>query len=226
MELEKRKTRVAGMLLILALVAGILSVAPAVDAADFLTKAAAHPNQVISGTIFQFIMGLVYLSFALLLFPKIKSYGESLALGFLSFRIIAAGLVVLGSILLMEILALSQAFVSEPAQTPEIETLGNLLKTTRDYVNHVFMILVLCAGNLLFYILLFKSRLIPKWLSVWALSATLLSVIASLLLLFQVLEVITTEYLILNTPTALFEVTLGIRLIAKGFDKGAIENLS
>jgi len=43
------------------MVAGILSIAPSVDAADFLIKAAANSNQVIIGAIFQFIMSIAYL---------------------------------------------------------------------------------------------------------------------------------------------------------------------
>lgn len=86
------------------------------------------------------------------------------------------------------------------------------------------MILVLCAGNFMFYILLLKSKLIPKWLSIWGLLGYLLSAIASVLILFQVVEVITTEYLVLNVPTAIQELILGIWLITKGFDQRLSEN--
>lgn len=224
MDRIKSKTRLAGLLILIGMVAGIFSVAPTVDSANYLTEAAANSTKVIMGASFQFIMSLVYLGFAIIIYPIIKQFSHTLSAGFLNFRIIAATLVVFGTILLMSILALSQEFVKNaPANTLDFEALGNVLKITRDYINHVFMILILCAGNLMLYILLLKSRLIPRWLSIWGLVGTVLSAIASVLILFQVVEVITTEYLILNVPAAVLDLTLGIWLIVKGFDISAFK---
>ncbi|MBU0558608.1 MAG: DUF4386 domain-containing protein [Bacteroidetes bacterium] len=223
MDLEKQKVRFAGLLIITGMIAGIFSVAPAIDSSKYLTEAAANSNQVIVGAIFQFIMALAYLGIGILLYPIIKRFSSSLAIGFFSLRIIAASLVIFGTILLLSILTLSQEFVKSASQNiMEFEALGNLLKITRDYINHVFMILVLCFGNFMLYLLLIKSKLIPLWLSLWGLLGGLLSAIASIMLLFQVFEVITTEYLILNMPTALLELILGIWLMMKGFDKRAL----
>jgi hypothetical protein len=203
MDLVKRKTRFAGLLFIVGMVCGIFSVTPAIDSAEYLTEAAANSNQVIIGAIFQFIMSLSYFGIVILLYPIIKRFGKSLAIGFLSFRIIAATLVIFGTILLLSILALSQEFVKYlPQSTSYFEALGNVLKTSRDYINHVFMILVLCTGNFMFYILLIKSKLIPQWISVWGLIGAMLSVIASVLVLFRIVDIITPEYMILNVPTA------------------------
>jgi hypothetical protein len=220
MDIVKRKTRFAGLLLITGLVAGVFSVAPAIDSAEYLTEAAANSNQVIIGAIFQFIMALAYIGVVILLYPIIKSFGKSLAIGFMSFRVIAATLVIFGTILLLSILALSQEFINfSPQKSSDFEALGNVLKTSRDYVNHVFMILVLCTGNFMFYILLIKSKLIPQWLSVWGLIGAMLSSIASVLVLFRIVDIITPEYMILNVPTALQELILAIWLIVKGLDK-------
>lgn len=75
----------------------------------------------------------------------------------------------------------------------------------------------------MFCILLMKSKLIPQWLSVWGLFGNLLSVIASVLVLFQIVEIVTTEYLVLNVPTAIQELILGIWLIVKAFYKKIVE---
>lgn len=215
----KRKARFAGLLLIGGMIAGILSVAPAVDSAEYLTEAAAHSHQVILAALAQFMMALAYIGIAILLYPIVKRYGKSLALGFLSLRIIATTLVVVGTVVLLSLLSLSQEFVHHLPQHPvELEAVGNMLKVTRDYINHVFMVLVLCAGNGMLYALFLQSRLVPQWISVWGLVGTALSALASVLILFQVVDIITPEYLILNVPTALLELVLGIWLLIKGFD--------
>ncbi len=213
-------TRIAGILLIVGLIAGIFSVAPVVDSTEYLSGAAENPNQVIIGAVFQFIMSLAYLGFALFLYPILKNKNEGLALGFLSFRIIASTLIITGTIILLSILALSQEYLRIlPRDSSNFEALGYLLKSVRDLINHVFMILVLCIGNMLFYILMIKSKFIPLWLSVWGVVGAVLSAIASILVLFGSMEIITSEYLILNIPTALLELFLAIWLIIKGFDK-------
>lgn len=173
---------------------------------------------------FQFAMALAYAGTAILLYPIIKRFGRSLAIGFLSFEIMAAILVILGTLILLAILGLSQEFVRNPSQNVlPLQALGNILKSTRDYINHVFMILVLCAGNFMFYTLLLKSKLVPGWLSIWGLLGNALSAIASVLILFQVMEIITTEYLIVNVPTVIHELILGVWLMAKGFDDSVLE---
>ncbi len=217
MDFVKSKTRIAGFLFIIAMIAGIFSVAPAIDSAEYLTEATTNSNQVIIAAIFQFIMSLAYIGVAILLYPIIKRFGKSLAIGFLSFRIIATTLVIFGTILLLSILALSHETIGYSSS--DLEILGTVLKATRDYINHVFMILILCSGNIALYILLIQSKLIPRWISVIGVLGALLSVIASFLVLFRVVEIITPEYLILNMPTGLIELILGIWLIIKGFDK-------
>lgn len=215
----KSKVKLAGLLIILGMVAGILSISPAIDSPAYLTGAAAGSNRVIISALFQFVLFITYLGFVLLLYPVLKRYNKSLALGFLSFRITAGVILILGIVILLSILALSQEFVKSPSENSMVfEALGNVLKITRDYINHVFMVLTLGMGNLMLYTLLFKAKLIPGWISVWGISGTVLSVLASVLLLFKIVDVITPEYLVLNVPTALFEIVFGFWLIFKGLN--------
>lgn len=219
MGIFKSKIRLAGLLIIIGMVAGIFSVSPAIDSANYLTEAALNSTQVIVSALFQFILSLTYLGFAIVLYPIIKR-NERLALGFLSFRIIAGVILIIGTIILLSILKLSQSFVHNTSENIIVfETLGSMLKITRDYTNHIFMVFTIGIGNIMLYTLFLKTRLIPKWLSFWGISGTILSIIASLLLLFKMISVITIQYLVLNVPTALFEIFLGFWLIIKGFNE-------
>lgn len=96
MNSNRKKTIIAGALYIIGTIAGILSIAPAIDASDYLSQASANANQVLSGALFQFIMTIAYVGFAITLYPILRKYKESLALGFLCFRIIAAVLNIVG----------------------------------------------------------------------------------------------------------------------------------
>lgn len=207
----------AGSLMIFGLMAGVLSVAPAIDSNDFLTLAASNRNQVFTASLWQFVLALVYVGVAVLLYPILKISGRDLAIGFLSFRLIAANLMIIGTALLLSILALSSFYEQNQLQSPLVlEGLGAVLKSTRDYINHVHMVLVLCISNLMFYLLLLRSGRLVKWLPIWGIVGAVMSMLASGLLLFQMVEIESFCYLALNVPTAVLELALGFYLIKEG----------
>ena len=219
MNSNRKRTIIAGALYLVGTVAGVLSISTAIDAPDYLLKASANANQVILSALFQFIMTFAYVGFAITLYPILRIHMESLALGFLSFRIIAAVLNIIGSISLLLLLSLSQEFVKAGTQDSSyFQTLGDLLRSGRDFVNHVAMILATSVGGLMFYLLLYKTKLIPHWLSLWGLLGTIFTIFASLLVMFDMIDIITSTYIVLNLPLILLEMVLAIWFIAKGFD--------
>ena len=219
MDSNRRIAIIAGVLFIIGTIAGILSVVPAIDTPRYLITAAANANQVILGAVFQFIMAVVYVGIAITLYPVLRKYNENLALGFLSFRIIAAVFIIIGVIGLLLLLTLSQKFIKAGTPDPSyFHTFGSLLQTGRDLVNHVAMILSLSVGGLMFYFLLYQAKLVPVWLSVFGFIGNILAILASLLVMFQTIDIITTVYLVLFFPIALQEMVLAIWLIVKGFN--------
>ncbi len=168
----------------------------------------------------QFAMSLTYMAVALLLYPHIKRQDPGLAIGYLSFRIIAVSLSIIGTALLLSVLALSQTYALHATQqTPAVAALGHVLRATRDYINHVFMILVLCCGNCICYLLFLKSSLVPNWLAVWGITGALLSIAASILFLSGAVNILSMSYLALNAPAAVQELILGLWLLIRGFNK-------
>jgi len=222
----RKRTIIAGTLYIVGIVAGVLSIASVVDASDYLLKASSNENQVLLAALFQFIWTIAYIGFAITLYPILRRLKESLALGFISFRIIAAVLNIVGFIILLLLLSLSQEFVK--AGMPDssfFQTLGDLFRTGRDFVNHVAMILASSIGGLIFYTLLYQTKLIPRWLSIWGLFGTIFTILASLLIMYQIIDIITTIYFVLNFPLILSEMILAIWLIVKGFNKNALSSI-
>jgi hypothetical protein len=223
MNTNRKATTIAGLLYIIGTVAGVLSVVSIVDDPDYLIKVSANENQVIIGAFFQFIMAAAYVGIAISLYPILRKYNKGLALGFVSFRIIAGVFIIIGVIILLLLLPLSQEFVKAGAPgSSYFQTLGGLLRTGRDLVNHVAMILALSIGGLMFYYVLYQSKLVPRWLSGWGLVGTTLTILASFLIMFRLIEIISPTYLVLNLPMALQEMVLAVWLIVKGFSSSAI----
>jgi hypothetical protein len=223
MNSARKRTIIAGVLYIIGSISGLLSIAPAVDASDYLLKASANANQVLLEALFQYIWSIAYAGIAITLYPILRKHMESLATGFLSFRIIAAVLNIIGFIILLLLLSLSQEFVK--AGTPDssyYQILGDLLRSGRDFVNHIAMILTSSIGGLMFYFLLYQTKLIPRWLSLWGLIGTLSTVFASLLIMFDKIDIITTTYFVLFLPLIILEMALAVWFIVKGFDPSAV----
>jgi len=205
----------AGVLYFLGIIACALSVVPVIDTPDYLVQISAHAGQVTSGAFFQFLMMAAYVGMAITLYPILKRHDESLALGYVGFRIVAAAFIVIGVILLLLLLTLSQDFVKAGAPvSSHFQTVGEILRTGRDLVNHVGMTLVLSMGGILFYFLLYQTELVPRWLSGWGLVGTAVTIVASCLFMFRVVGLTTSVYMAF--PLALQELVLAVWLIAKG----------
>lgn len=227
MDSNKKRTTIAGSLYIVGTAAGVLSIAPAVDAPDYLFKAYANENQILQAALFQFLMTVAYTGFAITLYPLLRKHMESMALGFLTFRIIAAVLNIIGFIIILMILSLSHAFVIGGSPVSSYyQTIGDLLRSGRDFINHIAMIFAISIGGLLFYTILFQTKLLPRWMSVTGLAATLLTIAASLLVMFHVIEILTTIYLALNLPLIILETVLAIWLIMKGFNAEILNSVA
>ncbi len=217
MNSNKKISRIAGILIILGIVSGILSIVPSVESENFLNEVYPNKNQVLIGAVFQFLLVPIYIGFSLVLYPILKKFNTTLSVGFVGFRIMAGAFQLLGIILLPVFILLSQKFLNQTnADLIFYETIGEMLKLFRDLTNHLGVMLATGLGNLLLYYILFKGKLIPAWLSIWGIIGNTLIMIASFLLLFELVEVVSTEYGIMTVPLVLQEIVFAIWLIVKG----------
>lgn len=219
MNINRRATMFAGALIIISTIAGVLSVVPAIEQSNYLVLVSANETQVIAGAFFQFIMILTYVGFALCLYPALKLSNETLSLGFMGARLITGVFHFVGVILLPLFLILSQEFAHVGApEASYFHTLGELLRIGRDLVNHVAVIVSLMLGDMLLFFILYQSKFIPRWLSIWGFLGSGFAMLASFLVLFGVTEVVTPLYLGMNGPLALQSLIFAFWLIIKGFN--------
>lgn len=221
MKEERKSAILAGGFYFVGIAAGLLSVVPVVDLPDYLVQISTHVGQVTIGALFQFIMMVAYMGMALAIYPVLKKHSETLALGFLGFRLIAATIIVIGVITLPLLLTLSQQFIASGASDlANFQTIGELMRTTRDLVNHTGTILVLSLGGLLLNLVLYRARLVPRWLSGWGFLGTMIAIVASCLFLSRVIDLTTSVYL--DFPLAIQEIVFAIWLLVKGFNTPSI----
>ena len=220
-----RKTAILiGILFIIGTVAGILSVVFAgsiLSAPDYLIKISANENKIIIGALLVLVMGFVLAMVPIIMFPIFKKHNEALAIGYVVFRgaleTITAITVAISWLLL---LPLSQEYVKAVSpDTSYFQIIGTLLQRVSELPMGVF---VFGLGALIFYCLLYQSKLIPRWLSVWGIFAILLHLITGFLILFGLQSDFSTSNFIMNFPIFLQEMVMAVWLIVKGFNPSTI----
>ncbi len=168
-----RAGRIAGILFLTALGANLVGselLDAIVTAPDYLAQAAARKTSVVLGMLAEMASAFAVVGIGVVLYPVLRAHSRHIALGYLALRLIEPMitiLIVLSSLLILTLsLDLAAAGGGDPA--PWYLVLGGLLQSARDWALMIY-ILVFCAGAALFYGLLFRTRLVPRILSVWGL---------------------------------------------------------
>lgn len=156
-----------------------------------------NPSAKALGMFLEVISGHAVIGIALLMFPLLKPYGKKLALSYLALKSVEGVLMVIAGVFFF-------------IHTPWLLEIRDTIYLVHGYI--------FAIPALIFYYLLYESKLIPGWLSVWGVVA------AILLILVNILEVtgVISQLEILYLPIVLNEVVLAIWLIVKGFNPSTV----
>jgi hypothetical protein len=198
-----------------------------VNAPDHLTAISTNAGQMIIYTAIKFIMGIACAGIGLALYPILKKYNEGLAIGAAGFRVVEGVVDVVGALLYVVLLALSQEFVKAGAPVSSyFQTADVVINAGIGWFRDAAMLLTFGIGALMYYIVFYQYRLVPRWLSVWGLVGITLTIIGALLVMFHLLPPAGTILIILLMPILPQELVLAVWLIAKGFNPSAGASLS
>lgn len=225
MDTYRRSGIVTGILFIAATAPGILALLlpPILDAPDSLLRISANEPTVLARAFLVFIMGWAGAGIGISMYPILRRHNEGLALGAAGFRIIEGVFHCINAVLILLLATLSREFIKAgPADIAQFQSLGTLLAEGRIWVRDVAALPAWCIGAYLYYALFFKTRLVPRWLSLWGLVGITLTVTASILILFRQIAPMSTVQLLMNLPIFPQEMVLAIWLIVKGFNPSAI----
>jgi hypothetical protein len=194
---------------------------------DYLTKLALNETSVTMGALIEFIWAAAGAGIAIGLYPLLKKYNGALALGSVAFRVVEGVFVLIGTLSLLSLLTLSQEFTAAGAPgASSFQTSGTLLLALRDWQVPVISSLAFSLGALMYYVILYKSKLIPRWLSGWGVLGAVLSVAAAVLASFTHDFGMDSVQTYLSIPIGVNELVLAMWLIARGFNVSAIASLS
>ena len=185
---------------------------------DYFTHILENKIFVVTGVYLELINGAAVVGIAIILFPIIKRFNEGIAIGYISFRIIESVCCLLAAIIPLTIIAISQDY--QKSIIPEISwhhTLVNSFYAVRTHIAGLLIPVFFSLGAILFYFILYQSKLLPRFISVWGMAGVIL------ILILNLFKIVTPAGMLLALPIILNEIFLGIWLIVKGFNPSVME---
>lgn len=177
-----------GVLYIIGTVAGILNMVitnPILNVPDYLSKIAAYENQFVLGVLLVLTMGLALAMVRVMIFPILRKQDEAPALGYVVFReaLETVTYFALG-INWPFLLIVSKEYVQVGAAAGSyLQIPGTSFPEATAWINQTVTI-VFILGALMFYFLLYRSKLFPRCISGWCLIAAIPYLAAGFLVLF------------------------------------------
>lgn len=168
MDSNRKTAIIVGVLFIIATVAPIVSIVfiESVYDSEYLTAVSANENQLLIGVLLLLTMTTAIVSIPIMMFPVLKKHNETLALGYVGARIFEGFFSTVNIINILSLLSLSREFIN--AGTPvasHFQTSGALLLSQFDWCS-ILLDFPFTLSVLVLNYLLYKSRLIPRWLSI------------------------------------------------------------
>ncbi len=192
------------------------------EGVDMLGLVAANASQLTGGAFFVLMMGISLVAMTIFLYPIFKKDSEELAAGMLLFRGALEGTwyiaVTLG---ILSLVALGNEYVAAGANSASLQSMGNVLYQFQDFLGPVGTLVFLIGATCL-YVSFYRTKLIPRWLSIWGLIGVV-PYFAYALLHFFHLDTGFGFYL--QMVLAPQEIVMGLWLLIAGFNKDAVKNL-
>ena len=219
----------AGILFIIYDIADLLSflfLGP-LTATNYLVSVSENASLVGTGAFLSLIGGACASGIAISLYPVLKKFNPVLALGAVGFRISEGVLRFVSVCILLSIITLSQLFVKAGApESSYFQTLGELLLAGRGWVGNVGSLLAFSIGCTLYYVIFYRTKLVPRWISVWGLIFGISGIVSCALVSTGLIAPFSTEQVVMVIPMLPQEIVLAVWLIVKGFNPSAIAALS
>lgn len=213
----RKRSLVAGILYLLTFVSiPTLALYGPIHNANYISGTG-NDNAVITGAILEIIVALAGISTAVVLYPVLRKVGESTALGLVAARILESGTIFVGVAFLLSVVTLKQASFGQDAQVT-----GYAFVALYDRIFLLGQSFMPALCDLLLGFMLYKSGLVPRALSLIGIIGAVPLIAGYIAMLFGIIGRHSALAGLSALPVAVFEFSLGIYLVVKGFRTNTI----
>lgn len=183
--LSNSTIRIVAVMLLITVVLGALFnqyfVGPVIFAKDFLTNTAANESRIITGVLLSVVDGITGLSIAILLWPLFKITNRFMATLYIGLSLIGFVTVLVDDVAVLTILGLSREFVK--TSDSALQSLSVVFFQTRWWTHYITLLMAGPSFTVL-NVLLFQSRLVPRFISIWGIIGAALLMIEIVLSMY------------------------------------------
>jgi hypothetical protein len=199
--------------------------APVLDNPDYVLGSGSDAR-VITGGLLDVVTAIAGIGTAVVLFPVVRRQNRTLALGFVTSRLLEAAIIVIGVVSLLAIVTLRRDFAGAPgADTDSLSTTAASLVAVRDFTFHLGPGFMAAVNALLLGSLMYRSGLVPRVIPVMGLIGAPLLLAAKIATVYGVNDDSTMWSVIALAPIFFWELSLGIYLVVRGFRPSAVAAL-
>jgi hypothetical protein len=192
------------------------------DHTDFILGTGSDTG-VLWGALSEVVVGIAGISTAVVLFPVLKRQSETAALGLVAARLLETTLIFVSVASMLTIITLRNDVAG--ADRASLTTTGHALLAVYDRTFLLSQSLAPVFVDLLLGYLLFRSRLVPRVLPMIAFVGAPLLLASDIAIFFGVIERSALFAGLTVIPIAVFEFSLGVYLIVRGFRPAAVAAL-
>lgn len=220
MPTHRKISLTAGILYLLTFVSiPTLALYSSVKGADYIIGSGSDTAALLGGFL-ELIVALAGIGTAVVLFAILKKQNETLAIGLIASRILEASSIFIGVAVILTIVSMKQSGVGSDALVIS-QALANLY----DRIFLVSQSLLPGVNDLLLGFLLYQSRLVPRALSLIGIIGGPILIVGFMAVLFGLIEIDSSLKGLSAVGVALFELSLGVWLVVKGFNSKAVASL-
>lgn len=193
---------------------------PLLGATDYLSQIYPNRSRLIIGMLIELINDVAVIGIPVMLYPLLKKNDERLALGYFGFRLVESMMLVFSKTSLLSLISLSKSYIAAgaPANSP-LQALGEAALASRAWASQIQVVFFVLSA-LIFYYVLYQTKLLPRWLSIWGFIAIISLVAANVLPVPDLTQGFSPAQL-LFMPIFISEIIVAIWLIVKGFNPTA-----
>ncbi len=222
--------RVTGVLFVITFLtsipAALVLYVPVLNDPNYIVGGGGADNGVFLGASLELLLIIANIATAVALFPILKRVNESLALGYVTARVVECAFIAVGILSLLTLVTLRQE-AAAGADAGSLLTVGKSLVALHDWTFLLGPGFVVGIGNgLLLGYLMYQSGLVPRRMAMLGLVAGPLLCASGIAILFGVFEAGSVWQIIATLPEFFWELSLGIWLIVKGFNPSALASMS
>ncbi|RUS48847.1 DUF4386 domain-containing protein [Cohnella sp. AR92] len=226
---DRRNGIIIGIFYIVAAVTSVIAVLcydPVLSDNWYLSVMNGWKTKVLIGVLNDLFLVLSAVGTAVMLFPYLRRWNEHLALGYLCFRFMEAVFIAIGAVSILGLLQLSIHYEANDLTDQEnLLGIGYLLQGFHRWTSMLGPNFMLGVNTALYSYLLFRTRLVPRPLALFGIVTAVLVFIAGLLEMFGAIEPVSAVKGFLALPVGVYEMSLAVWLIAKGFSKQNLASL-